>query len=100
MRPLIVTLLVVALLFGAALALAPYDDDEPVDPRTAGVQRAVAAALKVVPGRVTDVARDSDNSDNGKWEVTVRQEGNHFEVELRPDDFTFLRIDYDRSRFG
>lgn len=92
MRRLFVTLCVVALLAGGALALAPSDDDELVDPRTAGAQRAIAVALEVVPGRVTGVARDRDS---GKWEVTVRQDGRDFEVELRPDGLALLGIDYD-----
>jgi uncharacterized membrane protein YkoI len=91
-RRLFVTLSVAALLAGGALALAPSDDDEPVDPRTAGARRAIAVALEVVPGRVTGVARDRDD---GNWEVTVRQDGRDFEVELRPHDLTLLGIDYD-----
>jgi uncharacterized membrane protein YkoI len=94
-RSQVVTLLVVALLIGGVLALAHSDDDEPVDPRAAGAQRAIAVALEVVPGRVTGIARDRDN---GKWEVTVRQDGRDFEVELRPDDLALLRVDYDTSR--
>jgi uncharacterized membrane protein YkoI len=92
MRRLFVTLLVVSLLVVGALALGRSDDDEPVDPRTAGVRRAIAVALEVVPGRVTGVARDRDD---GNWEVTVRQDGRDFEVELRPHDLTLLGIDYD-----
>ena len=83
----------VALLAGGAVALAvPSEDDEPVDPRSAGARSASAVALEVVPGRVTGVARDRDN---GKWEVTIRQDGRDFEVELHPVDLALLRIDYD-----
>jgi hypothetical protein len=49
-------------------------------------------AREVVPGSIVGVARDSDN---GKWEVTVRQDGREYEVELAPGDFELLRVDYD-----
>jgi uncharacterized membrane protein YkoI len=92
-RRRVAALLAAALLAGGALALAaPSEDDEPVDPRSAGARSASAVALEVVPGRVTGVARDRDN---GKWEVTIRQDGRDFEVELHPDDLALLRIDYD-----
>jgi hypothetical protein len=46
----------------------------------------------VVPGRVRGVARDQDN---GKWEITILQQGREYEVELHPRDLTLLRVDYD-----
>ncbi len=94
-RRWLVALLVVALTAGGAVALAPAEDDTPVDPRGAGARRASAVALEVVPGRVTRVARDRDD---GKWEITIRQGAQEFEVELDPDDLELLRIDYDTSR--
>ena len=68
------------------------DDDRPVDPSRPDAQRAVAAALEVVHGRVLGVARDEDN---GKWEVTIAQEGRQYEVELAPGSMDLLRLDYD-----
>jgi hypothetical protein len=38
------------------------------------------------------VARDRDN---GKWEITIVQDGREYEVELTPRDLTLLRVDYD-----
>jgi hypothetical protein len=91
-RRLVVAASVVALVVAGVLALRAPDDDRPVDPSAAGAQRAIAVALEVVPGQVIGVARDSDD---GKWEVTVRQDGHDFEVELHPHDVTLLGIDYD-----
>ena len=68
------------------------DEDEPVDPRTPSAQRAIGLAREVVEGRLVDVRRDSDN---GKWEVTLRQGDREYEVELSPEDMSLLRIDYD-----
>jgi hypothetical protein len=68
------------------------DEDKPVDPRTPAAQRAVERAREVVAGALVDVRRDSDN---GKWEVTVRQDGHDYEVELAARDMSLLRIDYD-----
>jgi uncharacterized membrane protein YkoI len=53
---------------------------------------AVAVAREVVPGTIVDVSRDADN---GKWEVTIRQDGSDYEVELSPWDLSLLRVDYD-----
>jgi uncharacterized membrane protein YkoI len=69
-----------------------YEDDHPVDSRTPGAQRAIAAAREVVPGRVLEVLRDEDN---GKWEVMIAQDGRVYEVELDPTTFDLLRLDYD-----
>jgi len=68
------------------------DDDVPVDPTTPEARRAAATALEVVHGRVVGVARDRDN---GKWEVTIDQEGGLYEVELEPRTLRLLRLDYD-----
>jgi uncharacterized membrane protein YkoI len=77
----------------AALALAGCaEDDVPVDQTTPDARRAIAEALTVVSGRVVEVARDRDN---GKWEVIVEQEGGRYEVELAPNTFELLRLDYD-----
>ncbi len=77
----------------AALALAGCgEDDVPVDRDTPDARRAVAEALAVVSGRVVEVARDRDN---GKWEVVVEQEGGRYEVELAPETFKLLRLDWD-----
>ena len=83
----------------AVIVLAPAaggcelrDEDEPVDPRTPAAQRAVELAREVVAGALVDVRRDSDN---GKWEVTLRQDGRDYEVELAARDMSLLRIDYD-----
>jgi uncharacterized membrane protein YkoI len=46
----------------------------------------------VVDGKLVDVRRDSDN---GKWEVTLRQGDREYEVELAAGDMALLRIDYD-----
>ena len=83
-------LLIAALVWGGTVVLR--DDDRPVDPRRPDARRAAAAALEVVPGSVRGVARDEDN---GKWEITILQEGREYEVELAPGDLTLLRVDYD-----
>jgi len=75
----------------AAWSTTGEDDDRPVDPTTPEARRAAAVALGVVPGRVIGVARDEDN---GKWEITVRQEGREYEVELSDPSLTLLRLDY------
>jgi uncharacterized membrane protein YkoI len=84
------TLLVAVI--AAVLAWTLRDDDRPVDPARPDARRAIAAAREVVPGRLVDVRRDSDN---GKWEVTLRADGRDYEVELAPRDLALLRIDYD-----
>jgi uncharacterized membrane protein YkoI len=86
--------LAVAALLAVALVVVlawPRDDDRPVDPARSDAQRAIAAAQGVVPGRFVDVRRDSDN---GKWEVTLRADGREYEVELTPGALELLRIDY------
>jgi uncharacterized membrane protein YkoI len=76
-----------------ALALAGCgEDDLPVDRDTPDARRAVAEALAVVSGRVVEVARDRDND---KWEVVVEQHDRRYEVELAPDTFELLRLDWD-----
>lgn len=92
MRRVLAALLIAALTAATAILLIPSEDDEPVDPGAAGARRASSVALEIVPGRVVGVARDRDN---GKWEVTVRQRGRDYEVELSPGDLSLLRIDYD-----
>jgi predicted nucleic acid-binding Zn-ribbon protein len=82
----------VVALAAAALATGCGEDDVPVDPDTPGARRAAAEALAVVSGRVVEVARDRDN---GKWEVIVEQADGRYEVELEPDSFRLLRLDYD-----
>jgi hypothetical protein len=85
-----------AAVVAAAIALSAAtwarDDDQPVDPTTPQARRAVEIARGVVPGRVLGVARDADN---GKWEITILQEGREYEVELAARDLTLLRLDYD-----
>jgi hypothetical protein len=81
-----------AVVVGVALLVWPEEDDLPMDPSTPAAQRAIAAALEVVPGRVLGVYRDRDN---GKWEVAIAQSGREYEVELAPDDLALLRLDYD-----
>jgi uncharacterized membrane protein YkoI len=80
----------------AALAWAAFagtrEDDRPVDPSDPAAQEAIAEATRIVPGRLVGVARDTDN---GKWEVTIAQDGREYEVELDPATFTLLRLDYD-----
>jgi hypothetical protein len=68
------------------------DDDRLVDPADPRAQRAVTLAREVVDGEPVDVRRDSDN---GKWEVTLRQGDREYEVELTAGDMALLRIDYD-----
>jgi uncharacterized membrane protein YkoI len=83
-----------ALLTVAALApaWALRDDDRLVDPARPDARRAIAAARAIVPGELVDVRIDSDN---GKWEVTLRRaDGGEHEVELSRD-LELLRIDYD-----
>lgn len=75
-----------------AFALWPREDDLLVDASHPRARQAVAVAREVVPGSVVDVRRDRDN---GKWEVTMRQRGREYEVELAPDDLALLRVDYD-----
>jgi hypothetical protein len=86
MRSMIVALAAVALLAGCG------EDDVPVDPDMPGARRAAGEALTVVSGRVVEVARDRDN---GKWEVVVEQEDRRYEVELAPETFELLRLDWD-----
>lgn len=77
----------------AALALAGCgEDDVPVDRDTPEARRAVAEALTVVSGRVVEVARDRDND---KWEVVIEQDDRRYEVELAPNTFQLLRLDWD-----
>ena len=83
--------LVVAALAWAAFA-GTREDDRPVDPSDPAAQEAIAEATRIVPGRLAGVARDTDN---GKWEVTIAQDGREYEVELDPATFTLLRLDYD-----
>ena len=81
-------LLVVAL----AVVLIPSEDDRPVDPDRPDAQRADATARGIVDGELVDVRIDTDN---GKWEVTLRRaDGGEHEVELTPE-LELLRIDYD-----
>lgn len=82
----------VAAVAALAFAVWPREDDRPVDASRPDAQRAIAAALEIVPGRVLGVARDVDN---GKWEVTITQDEREYEVELAPADLTLLRLDYD-----
>jgi hypothetical protein len=70
----------------------PAEDDKPVDSSDPRARQAIEVAREVVPGTVVGVARDADN---GKWEVTMRQGGEEFEVELSPGDYGLLRVDYD-----
>jgi hypothetical protein len=84
-------LLVAAVLVVVFVAFA-RDDDRPVDPQRPDARRAIAAAQAIVPGRLLDVRRDSDN---GKWEVTLRAGDGEYEIELDPRDLSLLRIDYD-----
>jgi hypothetical protein len=86
MRRLAAALVVAAFLAGCG------EDDVPVDRSTPDARRAIAEALTVVSGRVVEVARDRDND---KWEVIVEQEDRRYEVELAPDTFKLLRLDWD-----
>jgi hypothetical protein len=81
-----------AVLLLALFALVTRDDDVPVDRTDPAARAAVEAARAVVPGELVDLRVDSDND---KWEVTLRAEGNEYEVELAPETLSFLRIDYD-----
>ena len=85
---------VVVIMAVAALAfvLLPREDDEPVDTAHPRAQQAISVARDIVPGSVVDVRRDRDN---GKWEVTIRQDEREYEVELAPADLALLRVDYD-----
>ena len=86
------TLVVAALVVATALAFGLADDDRLVDPDRPDAQRAIAAARSIVDGALVDVRIDSDN---GKWEVTLRRaDGGEHEVELSPR-LELLRIDYD-----
>ena len=82
----------VALLLVVLVLAGCGEDDMPVDRDTPDARRAVSEALGVVSGRVVEVARDRDN---GKWEVIVEQEGGRYEIELAPNTFELLRLDYD-----
>ena len=83
--------LAVALVGGVLWAL-PGEDDQPVNTAEPRARQAMAVAQEVVHGSVVDVSRDSDN---GKWEVTIRQDGQEYEVELAAGDLHLLRVDYD-----
>ena len=82
---------VAALVAGGLWAL-PEEDDRPVNTAEPRARQAMAVAREVVHGSVVDVSRDSDN---GKWEVTIRQDGHEYEIELAPEDLRLLRVDYD-----
>ena len=82
----------VAAAAGLAAWALPGEDDRPVDAGDPRARQAIAVAREVVPGSVVGVARDRDN---GKWEVTMRQGGQDYEVELAPGDLGLLRVDYD-----
>jgi uncharacterized membrane protein YkoI len=86
----VIVLLAGALLLARGTVLR--EDDVPVDPATPAARRAAATALEVVRGRVVEVARDRDN---GKWEVTIDQDGRMYEVELEPGSLRLLRLDFD-----
>jgi hypothetical protein len=81
---------VAAVAWGGLTALR--EDDQPVDPSGAAAREAIAEATRIVPGRLVGVARDTDN---GKWEVTIDQDGREYEVELDPATLNLLRLDYD-----
>ena len=86
----VAAVIVASLLFATATIVR--DDDRYVDPTTPAAQRAIAVARAIVPGDLVDVRIDSDN---GKWEVTLRRaSGGEHEVELAPG-LELLRIDYD-----
>ena len=88
----VVVAVAVAIAIVLVLVLLPEEDDEPVARWHPRAQEAIAVAREVVPGRVVGVHRDRDN---GKWEVTIRQDGRDYEVELHPADLDLLRVDYD-----
>ena len=90
MRRLAALVLVAAVAGGAFVGFR--EDDRPVDPASAGAREAIAEATRIVPGRLVGVARDIDN---GKWEVTIDQDGREYEVELDPATLNLLRLDYD-----
>ena len=95
LRPRAATLpgaaLVVALA-AVALGWSLRDDDRLVDPGRADARRAITVARSIVDGQLVDVRIDSDN---GKWEVTLRRrDGDEHEVELTRA-LELLRIDYD-----
>ena len=75
-----------------AFVLLPREDDVLVDATHPRARQAISVAREVVPGSLVDVRRDRDN---GKWEVTIRQEEREYEVELSPADLALLRVDYD-----
>ena len=81
-----------AALIVAVVALLRTDDDVRVDPTRADARAAIEAARAIVPGELVDVSRDSNDQD--KWEVTLRADGNEYEVELLPGTLALLRIDY------
>ncbi len=83
--------LAVALVLIAVVALL-RDDDVLVDPSEPNARAAITAARAVVVGDLVDVRVDTDND---KWEVTLRAGGNDYEVELEPGTLALLRIDYD-----
>ncbi len=90
MKRLAALLAVAAVAWGAFVGFR--EDDRPVDPASAGAREAIAEATRIVPGRLVGVARDTDN---GKWEVTIDQDGRDYEVELDPATLNLLRLDYD-----
>ena len=86
------TLVVAALVVARGARLGPERRRSPVDPERPDAQRAIAAARSIVDGELVDVRIDSDN---GKWEVTLRRaDGGEHEVELSRQ-LELLRIDYD-----
>jgi len=75
-----------------AFVLLPREDDVLVDVTHPRARQAISVAREIVPGSLVDVRRDRDN---GKWEITIRQEEREYEVELSPADLALLRVDYD-----
>jgi Peptidase propeptide and YPEB domain len=88
----LVAVLLAAVAIAWAGSTAFREDDQPVDPSGAAAREAIAEATRIVPGRLVGVARDTDN---GKWEVTIDQDGREYEVELDPATLDLLRLDYD-----
>ena len=84
--------LLAAALLVSIFALLRREDDVLVDHTQPGARAAIQAARAIVPGELIDVRVDTDND---KWEVTLRANGTDYEVELAPGTLALLRIDYD-----
>jgi zona occludens toxin (predicted ATPase) len=89
---LVLALVAVVVVTWAIVTFTGGDGDISVDPASPDARRAATVAQGVVSGRVVHVARDRED---GKWEITIAQDGREYEVELAAGSLGLLRLDYE-----